>query len=43
MHLLIKQRNEVKEIFNATKEEYNELNSIMMQNENYLRYQDILQ
>lgn len=42
MHLLIKQLNEVKEIFNANKEKYNELNHITMQNEKYLRCQDIL-
>lgn len=42
MHLWIKQFNEVKELFNASKEEYNELNSITMKNDSFLRYQDIL-
>lgn len=42
MHLWIKQFNEIKELFNASKEEYNELSSIMMKNESFLRYQDIL-
>ena len=42
MHLWFKQLNEVKELFNTSKEEYNELNSIMMKKESFLRYQDIL-
>lgn len=42
MHLWFKQINEVKELFNTSKEEYNELNTIMMKNESFLRYQDIL-
>ena len=38
MHLWIKQFNEVKELFNASKEEYNELSSITMKNDSFLRY-----